>query len=131
LAVATLAVGVPQEDVVGKQDGAGCNRDVGMPDEIVVGKQDGAGSIREYGGSEEDVVGKEDGAVIGSRMWPQECQPCGLVEENGGTPPVSQVEFRAATVVTLAGGVHEKDVVVKQDDAGSNRIVGVPEEDVE
>jgi len=39
---------------------------------------------------EEDVVGKQDGAVrIGSRRWPQECQLCGLVEENGGNPPVS------------------------------------------
>ena len=75
MAVATLAVGVSQEDVVRKQDGAGCNRKVSMPEEIVVRKQDGAGSIREYGGSEEDVVRKEDGAVIGSRMWPQECQP--------------------------------------------------------
>jgi len=49
-------VGVPEEDVVGKQDGAGCNRAVGVP--------------------EEDVVGKQDGAVrIGSRRGPQECRP--------------------------------------------------------
>jgi hypothetical protein len=56
--------------VVGKQNGTCCNPDGGVP--------------------EEDVVGKQDGAVkIGSRMWPQECQLCGLVEENGGIPPVS------------------------------------------
>jgi len=60
---------VPEEDVVGKQNGTCCNPDGGVP--------------------EEDVVGKQDGAVrIGSRMWPQECQLCGLVEENGGNPQV-------------------------------------------
>ena len=40
----TLAEGEPEEDVVGKQDGAGSNRDVGVPEEEVVGKQEGAGS---------------------------------------------------------------------------------------
>jgi hypothetical protein len=30
VAVVTLAVGVPEEEVVVKQDGAGCNRDVGV-----------------------------------------------------------------------------------------------------
>ena len=46
----------------------GFNRDVGVPDEEVVGKQVGAGCNPAYGGSEEDVVGKQDGAVrIGSR----------------------------------------------------------------
>ena len=51
------------------------------------GKQ-GAGYNRAYGGSEEDVFGKQDGAVTkGSRRWPQELQPCGLVEENGENPP--------------------------------------------
>jgi len=63
-------VGVSEEGVVGKQNGACCNPDGGVP--------------------EEDVVGIQDGAVrIGSRRWPQECQLCGLVEENGGIPPVS------------------------------------------
>jgi len=70
VAVVTLAVVVPDEDVVGKKYVACCNRDVGVP--------------------EVDVFGKQDGAVrIGSRRWPQDCQTCGLVEENGGTPPVS------------------------------------------
>ena len=50
--------------MVGKQNGTFCNPDGGVP--------------------EEDVVGKQDGVVrIGSRMWPQECQLCGLIEENG------------------------------------------------
>ena len=54
--------------------------------------------------------------MIGS-MWPQECKPFGLVEENGGTPPVPLVEFRPMAVVTLAWGVPEGHLVVKQDDA--------------
>ena len=37
----------------------------------------------------------------------------------------------AAGVVNLFGGVPEEDVVVKQDDAGCNRYVGVPEVDVD
>ena len=68
MAVVILAVGVPEEDVVGKQDGACSNRHVGMPEKEMFGKQDSAGCNRAYGGSEEDVVGKQDGAVrIGSR----------------------------------------------------------------
>ena len=63
-------MGESEEDVVGKQNGACRNQDGGVP--------------------EEDVVEKQDGAVkIGSRRWPQECQLCGLVQENGGIPPVS------------------------------------------
>ena len=63
-------MGVSEEDVVGKQNVACCNPNGRVP--------------------EKDVVGKQDGAVrIGIRMWPQECQLCGLVEENGGIPPVS------------------------------------------
>jgi len=86
----TLTVGVPEEDVVVKQDGAVCNRDVGVPEEEVFGKQYGAGCNRVYGGSEEYEVGKQDGAVrIRSRRWPLECKTSGMVEENGGTPPVS------------------------------------------
>ena len=55
--------------MVVKQNDTCCNPDGGVP--------------------EEDVVGKQDGAErIGSR-WPQECQMCQLVEENGGNPPVS------------------------------------------
>jgi len=46
VAVVTLAVGVPEEYVIGKQDGAGCNRDVGLPEEEVFGKQDHAGCNR-------------------------------------------------------------------------------------
>ena len=62
-------MGVSEEDVVGKQNVACCNPDRGVP--------------------EEDVVGKQDGALkIGSRRWPQEGQLCGLVQENGGIPPV-------------------------------------------
>ena len=34
-AVVTLAVGVPTEDVVGKQNGACCNPDGGVPEQIV------------------------------------------------------------------------------------------------
>jgi len=41
--VVTLGVGVPEEDVVGKQDGAGCNGAVAVYEEDMVGKQDGAG----------------------------------------------------------------------------------------
>jgi len=60
---------------------------VGVPEINMFGKQ-GAGYNRAYGGSEEDVFGKQDGAVTkGSRRWPQELQPCGLVEENGENPP--------------------------------------------
>ena len=96
--------------MVGKQNGTFCNPDGGLP--------------------EEDVVGKHDGVVrIGSRMWPQECQLCGLVEENGGIPTVTLIKIMAAAVVTLAGGVPEEDVVVKQEDVCCNRDVGVPEED--
>ena len=51
-------------------------------------KQDGTGCNRAYGGSEEDVVGKQDGALKIDRRCPQQFQPSGLVEENGGTPPV-------------------------------------------
>jgi len=75
--------------VVVKQDGAVCNGDVIVPEEEVVGKQVGAGCNRAYGGSEEDVVGKQNGAMRIRSRWPQEYKPCGLVEENGGTPPVS------------------------------------------
>ena len=63
-------MGVSEEDVVEKQNGARRNPDGGVPEEDVVGKQDGAGKI-------------------GRRRWPQECQLCGLVQENGGIPPVS------------------------------------------
>ena len=67
---------VPEEEVVWKQDDAGCNRYVGVLVEVVLRKEDGAGCYRDYGGSEEDVVGKQDGAVRKrSRSWPQECQP--------------------------------------------------------
>ena len=79
MAVVTLAVRVPEEYVVGKQDGASCNRDVGVPEEEVDWKQDGAGCngyvevpvkvelrkedgaccYQAYGGSEEDVVEKQ------------------------------------------------------------------------
>jgi hypothetical protein len=31
-----------------------------------------------------------------------------------------QVEFRAAAVVTLTAGVHDEDLVLKQDNAGCN-----------
>ena len=60
-----------------------------MLEEEVVVKQNGAGCNRSYGGTEEDVVQKQDGEVnIGIRRWPQEGQPCGLLEENSGKPPV-------------------------------------------
>ena len=36
MAVLTLAVEVPEEDVVGKQDGVGCNPDVGVPEEEIL-----------------------------------------------------------------------------------------------
>ena len=41
------------------------------------------------------------------------------------------MEFMAATVVTLAGGVPEEDVVIYQDDVCCKRDVGVTEEDVD
>jgi hypothetical protein len=65
-------------------------------------KQDGTGCNRAYGGSEEDVVGKQDGALKIDRRCPQQFQPSGLVEENGGTPSVLYVEIWSSTVVTLA-----------------------------
>ena len=38
-----LAVGVPEKDVVRKQDGTCYKRDIGVPEEEVIRKQDGAG----------------------------------------------------------------------------------------
>jgi len=77
VAVVTLAVEVPEENVFGKQDDACCNRDVVVPEEEVVGKQDGAGCNRVYGGSEEYVFRKQNGELrIRIRKWPQEFQPC-------------------------------------------------------
>ena len=32
-------MGVPEEDVVGKENGAGCNSAVGVPEEYVVGNK--------------------------------------------------------------------------------------------
>jgi len=125
----TLSAGLPEEDMAGKQDGAICNRDVGVPEEDEMGKQHCAGCNRVYGVSEEVVVRKQESAVWTHIRCPQECQPCGLVDENGGTPPES-LEIRAATVLTLAGGVQEKDAVVKLVDVGCNRDIGAPEEDV-
>jgi hypothetical protein len=84
VAVVTLVVGVSKEDVVWKQDGAGCNPEVGVPEEDVFGKHDGAGNNRAYRGSEEDVFQIQVGAKrIRNRRLPQECKPCGLVDENG------------------------------------------------
>ena len=42
MAVVTLAVGLAEQDMVGKQVGAVCNLDVGVPEEDLFGKQDGA-----------------------------------------------------------------------------------------
>jgi len=67
VAVVTLVVGVPEEDVIGNQDGAVCNR--------------------AYGGPDEDVVGKQDCSVTKGSRWPQDFQPGGLVY--GGAPPVT------------------------------------------
>ena len=47
MAVVTLAVRVPEEYVVGKQDGAICNRDVGVPEEDEIGNQDVASGNRD------------------------------------------------------------------------------------
>jgi len=38
VAVVTLAEGVPEEDVVGKQDGECCKREVRVPEQKVFGK---------------------------------------------------------------------------------------------
>ena len=90
VAVVTFAVGLPEEVVFGNRDGAGCNREVGGPEEELFGKQDVAGCYRAYGESEENMVRKQDGAVrIRNRVRPQECQPCEVVDENDGIPPVS------------------------------------------
>jgi len=71
MAVVTLAVGVPEEVVFGKQDGSGFNRDEGVPEGELVGKQDGFGCNRSYLQSEEDIFRKRDGAVrIRIRRWP-------------------------------------------------------------
>jgi len=76
--------------MVGKQDDAICNRDMEEPEDEVVGKQVGSECNRANGVPELDVVRKHDGAVrIRFSRLPQECQPCGLVDENGGTPPVT------------------------------------------
>jgi hypothetical protein len=72
LVVVTFAVGVNEEDVVGKQDGADFKRDVEVPEEEVFEKQDVAGSNGDYGGSEEGDVRKQEGAVrIHIRWWQQ------------------------------------------------------------
>ena len=42
VAVVTLSVSVPEEYVVGKQDGASCNRVVGVPEEDEIRNQVGA-----------------------------------------------------------------------------------------
>ena len=42
MAVVTLSVGVTEEDVLVKQDGARCNGDVGFPEEDVYVIQEGA-----------------------------------------------------------------------------------------
>ena len=63
VAVVTLTVGVPEEDVVGKQHCACCNRDVGVLEKEVVGKQVGEGCNRAYLVSEEDVDRKQDDSV--------------------------------------------------------------------
>ena len=47
MAVVTLAVRVPEEYVVGKQDGASCNREVGVLEEYEIGYQDGASGNRD------------------------------------------------------------------------------------
>ena len=41
MAVVTLTWGVPKKHMVVKQGDTGCNRDVGVPEEELVGKQDG------------------------------------------------------------------------------------------
>ena len=52
-----------------------------VPEEEMFGKEDGAGCTLVYGVSEEDVVGKQyDALRIGSR-WPQQYQPCTLVQK--------------------------------------------------
>ena len=48
MAVVTLAVRVPEEYVVGKLDGASCNRDVVVPEENEIRNQDGASVNRAY-----------------------------------------------------------------------------------
>jgi hypothetical protein len=54
-----------------------------------------------------------------------------IVRRSWRTPPLILVEFRTADVVTLAGGLHDEDLVLKQENAGCNRHVGMPEEDVD
>jgi len=63
MAVVTLVLGEPEEDMVGKQDGVGFTRDLVLPEEEVVVKQDGTGCNREYRCSEEDVFRKQDDAL--------------------------------------------------------------------
>jgi len=46
VAVVTLAVKVPEEYVVGKQDGASCNRYVGVPEGDEIRNQHGASGKR-------------------------------------------------------------------------------------
>ena len=63
LAVVILAVGVPEEDVVGNQKLECIKRDVREPEDDMFEKKDAAGYNLSYGWSEEDVVGKQDGSV--------------------------------------------------------------------
>jgi len=65
MAAAVVTWGLPEEEVVGKQDGTGCNWAVWVAEVYVVGKQDGAGCNWAFGVPEEDVVGKHDGAGLG------------------------------------------------------------------
>ena len=46
MAVVTLAVRLPEEYVVRKQDGPSCILDVGVPEEDVIRNQDGASGKR-------------------------------------------------------------------------------------
>ena len=54
-----------------------------------------------------------------------------MLKENVEIPKELYVEFRAANLASLDGGVPEEDLVLKQDDAGCNREMGIPEDDVE
>jgi len=56
-AVVIFAVGVPEEDMAGKQDSAFRKRDWGVPEDVV-GKEFGAGCNRDYVVPVKDVVGK-------------------------------------------------------------------------
>ena len=75
MADVTLAVGVPEEDVLVKLDGAGYNRDVEVPEEDVDVNQIARFVTEPREGMKEKYFEKHAAVRQRSRRWPQECHP--------------------------------------------------------